>query len=65
MEKQQDSDRRSTPIYKMRSPFNFSKNLFFLSHQSRYTGQRKISYSQPKWDVNRQKMKSFNFPKLN
>jgi hypothetical protein len=22
-------------------------------------------YSQPKWDVNRQKMESFNFPKLN
>jgi hypothetical protein len=22
-------------------------------------------YSQPKWDVNRQRMESFNFPKLN
>jgi hypothetical protein len=26
---------------------------------------QKGCYSQPKWDVNRQKMESFNFPKLN
>jgi len=24
-----------------------------------------LNYSQPKWDVNRQEMESFNFPKLN